>query len=141
MSVGVLLDLCLGYCQQCCSECWVRVGFRMMVSSGYRPGVGTSDPRLSFPESVFFPLTQGGCPFQRLLPMSIPTYWAGGVSPPLLAPAWLLVTCESLSERWDSICHCHFDLHPPVIIRDIQDLNLLQGGNLFSPFILFFKGC
>ena len=59
-----------------------------------------------------------------------------------LAPALLPVTCENgHSEWWDLICHCDFNLHPPVIIRDVQNLILLQGGNFFSPFILFFKGC
>ena len=42
-----------------------------------------------------------------------------------LAPALLLVTCENgLSERWDLICRCQFNLHPPVIIRDVQHLIL-----------------
>ena len=55
-----------------------------------------------------------------------------------LAPALLPVTCENgHSERWDLICHCHFNLHPPVIIRDVQNLILLQGGNLFFPLYTF----
>ena len=35
------------------------------------------------------------------------------------------MTCENgHSEQWDLICHCHFNLHPPVIIRDVQHLIL-----------------
>ena len=42
-----------------------------------------------------------------------------------LARALLPVTCENgHSKRRDLICHCDFNLHPPVIIRDVQHLIL-----------------
>ena len=70
------------------------------------------------------------CPFPRTVEVASLSSW--------LALALLPVTCENgHSERWDLICHCHFNLHPPVIIRDVQNLILLQGGNLFFPLYTF----
>ena len=53
---------------------------------------------------------RGGCPFQWLVLMSIPTYWVGGFSFLLACSCIIAVTCENgHSESWDMICHRHFD--------------------------------
>ena len=115
----------------------MRVGFRMMVSSGHRPGVGTSDPRLSFLESVFFPPDTGRLSFPAAVANVHSHVLGRWALSSRLAPALLLVTCENgLSERWDSICHCHFDLHPPEIIRDVQNQPVV-GWEFISPLYTF----
>ena len=53
------------------------------------------------------------------------------------APALSFVTCENgHSEGRDLICSCHFDFHPPVVIRDVENLLLLQHESFFSLFSL-----
>lgn len=92
---------------------------------------------LAFWKVFFFPPDTGRLSFPAAVAnvrSHVPGRWALSSR---LAPAWLLVTCENgLSERWDSICHCHFDLHPPEIIRDVQNQPVV-GWEFISPLYTF----
>ena len=95
--------------------------------------MGMPDPQISSLESFFSGMGRLSFLVAIANVHSLSSWLAPGSLSFWLTLALSFLTCENGHFEWrDLICPCSFDFHPPVMIRDVENLILLQSESIFS---------